>query len=85
MNYSPELWEKCNLGRAKTVFETAKKVGFSIGYIKKRYLHEAIADAVNQGKTLDEIVRALKAFTTEEIKSIEKGGEMKAQFRKKLK
>lgn len=85
MTYSPELWDSCNLGRAKTVFETAKKVGFSIGYIKKRYLHEAIQEGLNRTGNIESVINALESFTKEEIKEIEKGGDMKAQFRKKLK
>lgn len=85
MNYDPELWESCNLGRAKKVFETAKKVGFSIGYIKKRYLHEAIQEGLNKTGDIDKVLKALESFTKEEITEIEKGGDMKAQFRKKLK
>ncbi len=85
MNYTPELWESCNLGRAKKVLETAKKAGFSISYIKKRYMHEAIQEGLNRTGNIESVINALESFTKEEIKEIEKGGDMKAQFRKKLK
>lgn len=85
MNYTPELWESCNLGRAKKVLETAKEAGFSISYIKKRYMHEAIQEGLNRTGNIESVINALKSFTKEEIKEIEKGGDMKAQFRKKLK
>lgn len=48
-------------------------------------MHEAILEGLNRTGNIELVINALKSFTKEEIKEIEKGGDMKAQFRKKLK
>ena len=73
MNYNAGIGElpKCNVEKAKKKLDAMKEAGFSAKFIKSRYLIEAIDDMVNDDHDLDNVLEALKMFTSHEVKFAE--------------
>lgn len=73
MNYNAGIGElpKCNVEKAKKKLAAMKDAGFSAKFIKSRYLIEAIDDMVNDEHKLDDVLEALKKFTSNEVKFAE--------------
>lgn len=58
---------KCNIEKAKKKLAAMKEAGFSDKFIKSRYLFEAIDDLVKDEHKLDDVLAALKLFTSNEV------------------
>ena len=73
MNYNAGKGKlpKCNVEKAKKKLDAMKEAGFSAKFIKSRYLIEAIDDMVNDDHDLDNVLEALKMFTSHEVKFAE--------------
>ena len=55
----------------RRILYAMKDAGFSAKFIKSRYLIEAIDDMVNDEHKLDDVLEALKKFTSNEVKFAE--------------
>lgn len=62
---------KCNIDKAKKKLTAMKEAGFSNKFIKSRYLIEAIDDLVKDEHKLDDVLEALKTFTSDEVQFAE--------------
>ena len=62
---------KCNIERAKKKLAAMKEAGFSDKFIKSRYLFEAIDDLVKDEHKLDDVLAALKSYTSNEVQFAE--------------
>ena len=62
---------KCNIERAKKKLAAMKEAGFSDKFIKSRYLFEAIDDLVKDEHKLDDVLAALKTYTSNEVQFAE--------------
>ena len=62
---------KCNIERAKKKLAAMKEAGFSDKFIKSRYLFEAIDDLVKDEHKLDDVLVALKTYTSNEVQFAE--------------
>ena len=62
---------KCNVEKAKKKLAAMKEAGFSDKFIKSRYLFEAIDDLVKDEHKLDDVLAALKTYTSNEVQFAE--------------
>ena len=62
---------KCNIEKAKKKLAAMKEAGFSDKFIKTRYLFEAIDDLVKDEHKLDNVLAALKTYTSNEVQFAE--------------
>ena len=62
---------KCNIEKAKKKITAMQEAGFSNKFIKSRYLIEAIDDLVKDEHKLDDVLAALKSFTSTEVQFAE--------------
>lgn len=62
---------KCYIEKAKKKLAAMKEAGFSDKFIKSRYLFEAIDDLVKDEHKLDDVLAALKLFTSNEVQFAE--------------
>lgn len=62
---------KCNIDKAKKKITAMQEAGFSKRFIKSRYLIEAIDDLVKDEHKLDNVLAALKSFTSDEVQFAE--------------
>ena len=62
---------KCNVEKAKKKLAAMKEAGFSDKFTKSRYLFEAIDDLVKDEHKLDDVLAALKTYTSNEVQFAE--------------
>ena len=62
---------KCNIEKAQKKLKAMKEAGFTNKFIKSRYLIEAIDDLVKDEHKLDDVLEALKTFTSDEVQFAE--------------
>ena len=61
----------CNIEICKKKLAAMKEAGFSVKFIKSRFLIESINKLVLEGHVLDDVLAALKLYTKEEAKFAE--------------
>lgn len=73
MKYIADTGElpKCYIEKAKKKLAAMKEAGFSDKFIKSRYLFEAIDDLVKDEHKLNDVLAALKLFTSNEVQFAE--------------
>ena len=62
---------KCYIEKAKKKLAAMREAGFSDKFIKSRYLFEAIDDLVKDEHKLDDVLTALKTYTSNEVQFAE--------------
>lgn len=62
---------KCYIEKAKKKLAAMREAGFSDKFIKSRYLFEAIDDLVKDEHKLDDVLTALKTYTSYEVQFAE--------------